>query len=117
MVEYRPDIPAEIIRKVRQRCGFGCIFCGCPIYEIHHIIDWADTKSHDLEKHLSKGWTAWVAVPYNPDGHYVTAVAIKTSIEKGIKVKYVAADDPLNGFGKLYPLNSIYLEKSWAIIV
>lgn len=31
------DIPETIKREVRQRCGFGCIFCGCPIVDYHHF--------------------------------------------------------------------------------
>ena len=42
-------IPAEIRREVRRRCGFGCIICGMPVYEYHHIIDWAIVKEHTKE--------------------------------------------------------------------
>lgn len=30
------DIPKPIQRKVRQKCGFGCVVCGTAIYEYHH---------------------------------------------------------------------------------
>ncbi len=30
-------IPGPIARKVRQRCGFGCVICGSIIYTYHHI--------------------------------------------------------------------------------
>ncbi len=43
-------IKANIKREVRQRCGFGCVICGLPIYEYHHIEHWADTHAHDPEK-------------------------------------------------------------------
>ncbi len=71
----------------------------------------------ELEKHLSDGWTAWIKVPYDEDGHYVTAISVRVIIENGLKVKYIQTDDPLNGFGKLYKLGSISLEKSWAIVI
>jgi hypothetical protein len=31
------DIPSDIKRQIRQRCGFGCVVCGCGIYEYHHF--------------------------------------------------------------------------------
>ena len=37
MAETRPPIPDPIQREVRQRCGFGCVICGAPLYEYHHI--------------------------------------------------------------------------------
>ena len=42
----RPSIPSAIKREVRQRCGFGCVICGDPIYEYDHILGWAKTKRH-----------------------------------------------------------------------
>jgi hypothetical protein len=43
----RPPIPEEIKREVRQKCGFGCIFCGLFIYEYAHIDAYEVVKSHD----------------------------------------------------------------------
>ena len=40
------NIPWPIQREVRQRCGFGCVFCGLPLYEYDHIIDWSKAKTH-----------------------------------------------------------------------
>lgn len=42
----RPHIPAAIKREVRQRCGHGCVFCGLPLYEYDHIVDWSETQRH-----------------------------------------------------------------------
>ena len=42
----RPPIPSEIQREVRQRCGFGCVVCGLPIYEYEHRLEWAEVKRH-----------------------------------------------------------------------
>jgi trigger factor len=39
-------IPAEIRRAVRQRCGFGCVVCGLPLYEYDHLDGWAVTGAH-----------------------------------------------------------------------
>lgn len=35
MVTKRP--PAPIAREVRQRCAFGCVMCGKPVYDYEHI--------------------------------------------------------------------------------
>lgn len=45
----RPPIPEPLKREVRQRCGFGCIFCGIPIYEYEHIEPWAKVRDHHSE--------------------------------------------------------------------
>jgi len=50
MAEARPPIPIPIQREVRQRCGFGCIICGCPLYEYHHMVPYSDTKQHAAEE-------------------------------------------------------------------
>ena len=36
------------MREVRQRCGFGCVICGLPLYEYDHITGWANTHEHDV---------------------------------------------------------------------
>lgn len=42
------DIPEDIKRIVRQRCGFGCIFCGCWLYDYEHIIpEWHNATEHN----------------------------------------------------------------------
>ena len=33
--------PAGVKRQLRQEAGFGCCFCGLPIYQYHHIVPWA----------------------------------------------------------------------------
>lgn len=40
------NIPLPIQRDVRQRCGFGCVLCGKPLYEYHHLLGWANVKRH-----------------------------------------------------------------------
>ncbi|MCM2461035.1 HNH endonuclease [Pseudomonas sp. CG7] len=46
----RPPIPPEMKREVRQRCGFGCVICGLPIYEYEHMLEWAEVKRHVAEE-------------------------------------------------------------------
>lgn len=43
----RPPIPEPMKREVRQRCGFGCVICGNPIYEYDHVIPYASAKEHE----------------------------------------------------------------------
>lgn len=40
------NIPLPIQREVRQRCGFGCVICGLPLYEYEHMEEWATVKRH-----------------------------------------------------------------------
>ncbi|RTY68083.1 cell division protein [Pseudomonas veronii] len=42
----REKIPPHIKREVRQRCGFGCVKCGLPLYEYEHMEEWAVVKRH-----------------------------------------------------------------------
>lgn len=44
------DIPEEVKRSVRQRCGFGCAVCGSAIYEYHHFApEFSEAKKHDSD--------------------------------------------------------------------
>lgn len=47
MPQGRPAIPEAAKRQVRQRCGFGCVICGLPMYTYEHMDDWAVTRSHE----------------------------------------------------------------------
>lgn len=45
------DIPENIKREIRQKSGFGCVFCGDWIYQYEHILpEFKDAKIHDPEK-------------------------------------------------------------------
>jgi len=41
------DIPENIKRVVRQKCCFGCVLCGSPVFDYHHIIDYSIVKKHE----------------------------------------------------------------------
>ncbi len=45
----RPAIPEPIKRQVRQECSFGCVICGCPVFDYDHIIPYATVKEHKPE--------------------------------------------------------------------
>lgn len=34
-------------RAIRQRCGFGCVICGYPLYEYDHVTGWANVLVHN----------------------------------------------------------------------
>jgi hypothetical protein len=40
--QNREAIPADVARELRQEAGFGCVVCGNPIIEYHHIIRWEE---------------------------------------------------------------------------
>jgi hypothetical protein len=45
------DIPRNIRRIVRQRCGFGCIICGNAVVQYEHVDPpFADATTHDPDK-------------------------------------------------------------------
>ncbi len=45
------NIPEEVKRQVRKRCGFGCVICGSFIFEYEHIKpEFHEAKSHDPDK-------------------------------------------------------------------
>lgn len=44
-------IPADVKRKVRQACGFGCVICGLGIVQYEHVDpEYHAAKIHDPEK-------------------------------------------------------------------
>jgi hypothetical protein len=46
MTDDRPPIPGEIKRAVRQRCAFGCVVCGLPLYEYDHMVPYSEVQEH-----------------------------------------------------------------------
>jgi HNH endonuclease len=49
MPNQRPPIPNQVKRAVRQRCGFGCVVCGLPLYDYDHVIPWSEVQEHDSD--------------------------------------------------------------------
>lgn len=43
----RPAIPESIKRQLRQESNFGCVLCGSPIIEYHHIEPYAKVQCHE----------------------------------------------------------------------
>jgi hypothetical protein len=52
MTGSRPPIPNPMKRSIRQRCGFGCVLCGLPLYEYEHILGWANVNRHHEDEIL-----------------------------------------------------------------
>lgn len=46
LTDDRPAIPATIKRAVGQRCAFGCVICGLPLYEYDHLIPYSEVEEH-----------------------------------------------------------------------
>ena len=46
-------VPEPVARAVRQRCGFGCVVCGCALIEYHHF----DPPFESALAHLASGIT------------------------------------------------------------
>jgi hypothetical protein len=44
MSERRKPLPSKIKHQLRQRCGYGCVICGIPIYEIHHLDGYSEAN-------------------------------------------------------------------------
>lgn len=42
-------IPEKIKRKVRKEAAFGCVVCGVPVIEYHHIVLWSKENKHEVE--------------------------------------------------------------------
>ena len=47
--DNRPPIPEEIKRELRRSAHWGCVFCGNPIIEYHHIQPWSIVKKHERD--------------------------------------------------------------------
>lgn len=47
------DIPTEVRRRVRRRCGFGCVICGSAIVTYEHF----DPPFRDAKAHRPEGIT------------------------------------------------------------
>jgi len=47
------NIPNNIKREVRQKCGFGCVVCGSAIYQYHHF----DPPFREAKEHNPNGIT------------------------------------------------------------
>ncbi len=42
------NISPRVRREIRKRCGFGCVVCGCALFEYHHFDpEYAFAKQHD----------------------------------------------------------------------
>ena len=39
-------VPELMKREVRQRCGFGCVICGMPLYTYEYMLDYANVHRH-----------------------------------------------------------------------
>ena len=50
MSDERPPIPFPLQRQIRQRCRFGCVLCGAPLYEYHHMNPYQEAQGHNADE-------------------------------------------------------------------
>src|ERR1043165_4749133 len=50
MANDRPPIPTTMKRTIRRRAGYGCVLCGCPFYEYHHINGFDPSLGHKVDE-------------------------------------------------------------------
>lgn len=83
--EGRPPILSEMKRQIRQRCHFGCVMCGSPVFDYEHMTGYVVTghvadditllcPMHHREKTAGRLPTSLVrkadAFPYNSPREY-----------------------------------------------
>jgi hypothetical protein len=49
MPEDRDNLLSPVKLATRQKCFFGCVLCGCPVYHYDHIIDYSEVLEHDVD--------------------------------------------------------------------
>lgn len=72
MADQERYIPAPVRRSLRQESGFGCCVCGSPVFEYHHIRDYATAREHD-PKHM---------MTLCPNHHHEATVGALTEAEQ-----------------------------------
>ncbi|MCZ6611158.1 MAG: HNH endonuclease signature motif containing protein [Planctomycetota bacterium] len=90
MADARPPIPMPVQREIRQRCGFGCVVCGCPLYEYHHMVRYDESKPHVADeitllcdRHHKESTNLLLTV-----GQITAANANPSNVENGISSPY-----------------------------
>lgn len=48
MTRQRP--PAAVRRQLRKEANFGCVICGAPIIEYHHIVPYSEEEHNDPDR-------------------------------------------------------------------
>lgn len=80
----RRPIPAKTRLAVRQRSGFGCSACACPIIEYHHIVPYHQSADNDAENLIALCPTCHRKAdekgPWSPD--YVRSLQMKPGLER-----------------------------------
>lgn len=96
----RPSIPSDIKLVVRQEANFGCVVCGCPIIDYHHIVPWHQCKQHEAanlvvlcpthHRLYGKANTSDVLElkkkPFNKTEHYLSGKFFHTANSKMVRL-------------------------------
>jgi len=88
------NIPYPIQREIRQRCGFGCVVCGLPLYEYDHLLGWANVHRHVADEitllcdrhHREKG--SGLLPPSTVDGANRNPYNLRTGVSKPYDLHY-----------------------------
>ncbi len=140
MTSEKRDIPEPIKRIVRQECYFGCAICGCPVFDYHHIIDYAIVKEHNADnivllcrnhhtsKHSGKLSNERVQEakinPYNKSREFTSPYKIDENRTIDIKVGSNTSGTNFNGQDGIYSILwingfsyfTIHSENNWLTI-
>lgn len=46
----RQQPPAAVRRQLRREANFGCVICGAPVIEYHHIVPYSEEEHHDPDR-------------------------------------------------------------------
>lgn len=97
------SIPASIKRAVRQRTGFGCIFCGSPIVQYDHMTPWSVVQEHAVDN-----------ITTLCPNHHMDKTAGRLD-EKAVQIRNRS---PLNkSLGKTTPYPLYYGQKAVTVVV
>lgn len=96
------DIPEDVKRKVRQRCGFGCVICGNAIVQYEHFNPpFAQAKKHD------------------PDGIALLCGGCHNEVTTGFGSKFLVSENSNNPFclRRGYTAHRLKMENDYPIVV
>ncbi len=94
----RPPIPEPMKREVRQRCGFGCVVCGLPLYTYEHMLGYANVQRHVADEltllcdqHQRERTNKLL-----PIEHVLRANKVPYNLRKGVSTPYLLHYDSPN---------------------
>ncbi len=102
------SISEKTKRIVRQRCGFGCIFCGNRIFDYEHVVDFSKVDIHDSDNIclLCSEHHAKVTRKIIPKEQVIAQNKNPYSIKRGYAQEKIESYKPIDfQIGRIYLLN------------